>query len=305
MKRLTIILLAVLCLAFNTIQAQELNCTVTINSEQIQGSNKQLFKTLEQSITEFLNQSKWTPMTFATQEKIECSMMILVNQVEGSLYSCEMTLQSKRPVYGTGYSTPLLNFRDKNFVFAYNEFDRLDYQEPTQLTSNLTAMLAYYAYLIIGHDCDSYERLGGTPCFQICEDIANSARSASFDGSEIEGWRAFKSNRNRYALINNLMDEAFRKYREYYYTYHRLGLDEMAQNVANARAKIANEITVLRDANRSRPATFVVNTFLDAKADELVNIFQKGTDKEKKLVYEVLFDIDPTREDLYSKIMQK
>ena len=124
------------------------------------------------------------------------------------------------------------------------------------------------------------------------------------DAAELKGWKAFDSNRNRYALINNLMDEAFKKYREYYYTYHRLGLDMMAANVANARATIADGLPVLREANRARPATYVINTFLDAKADELTNIFMKGTDKEKKSVYEILMDIDPTRNNLYEKIIE-
>lgn len=302
-RRLFIVALLALSTA---VQAQELNCTVTLNTEQIAGSSKQMFQTLQNAISEFLNQTRWTPMTFATQEKIECSMLIVASEVRtDGLYHCEMTLQSRRPVYGSSYSTPVLNFKDKNFNFYYNEFDPLDYHEPTQLTSNLVAMLAYYAYLVIGYDCDSYEKLGGTPYFQVCEAIVNAAQSTSFEGSEILGWKAFDSNRNRYALINNLLDEAFRNYREYFYTYHRLGLDEMAQNVANARARIAGGITILRDANRARPATYAVNVFLDAKADELTQIFAKGTADEKKKVYEVLFDIDPTREELYSKITQK
>lgn len=298
------ILIVLVCMTIG-IMAQELNCTVTFNTEQVPGSNKQIYKTLQQSITEFMNQTKWTPMTFAMQEKIECTMQIVVKQTVGDLHTCEMTLQSRRPVYGSGYTTPLINFRDQSFTFMYAEFDRLDYQQPQQLTTNLVALLAYYAYLIIGHDCDSYQRLGGTPYFQVCEEIVNAAQSASFDGSEMTGWKAFDSNRNRYALINNLLDEAFRGYREYYYTYHRLGLDEMSQNMNNARARIANEIPVLKEANRARPATYVINTFLDAKADELVNIFVKAPDKEKKQVYELLIDIDPTRDNLYSKLNEK
>ena len=166
-----------------------------------------------------------------------------------------------------------------------------------------TAMLAYYCYLIIGHDFDSYQRLGGTPYFSICEDIVNACQSASMDNIEQKGWLAFDSNRNRYALINNLLDEAFKKYRNYYYEYHRLGLDEMINNVTNGRARIAEGLPTLRDAYRARPATYVVNTFLDAKAEELVDIFSKGSDKEKKAVYDILMDIDPTRQNTYDKIL--
>mgnify|MGYP002521156453 FL=1 len=289
----------VLCMC--VAQAQELNCTVTINSDQVPGSNKSVFNTLQSSIEEFINQNRWTNMTFATREKIDCSMMIVVKSVADNQYTCEMQLQSRRPVYNTTYTPPLINFKDNNFNFTYQEYDRLEYQQ-NQFTTNLTAMLAYYCYLIIGYDMDSFSRLGGTPYFKACEDIVSACQSASMESLEQKGWQAFDSNRNRYALINNLMDEAFRKYREYFYEYHRLGLDEMQANVANGRARIAGGIGVLRDANRARPATYVINTFLDAKADELVNIFQKGTDAEKKSVYEILVDIDPTRQATYDKI---
>ena len=149
---------------------------------------------------------------------------------------------------------------------------------------------------------DSFDRLAGTPYFQNCENIVTAAQSASLDESEAKGWKAFDSNHNRYALINNLMDEAFKPYREYVYEYHRLGLDEMINNVANARARIAEGLSVLKDANRARPATYVVTTFLDAKNDELVNIFAGGTSDEKKRVYELLVDLDPTRQAVYDEI---
>ncbi len=284
-----------------SLRAQEINCTVTVNSDQIEGSNKQVYETLKSAIEEYMNQNRWTNMTFAEQEKIECSMMLVVKAVADNMYSCEMTLQSRRPVYGTTYTTPLLNFVDRNFNFTYQEFDRIEYQQ-NQFTTNLTAMLAYYCYLIIGHDMDSYQRLGGTPFFEQCENIVNACQSASMESSEQKGWLAFDSNRNRYALINNLLDEAFKKYRNYYYEYHRLGLDEMSGNVTNGRARIAEGISVLKEAYRARPATYVINTFLDAKADELVDIFKKGTDKEKKEVYELLVDIDPTRQGTYDRM---
>lgn len=295
------IVLGLCSLWFVSAGAQELNCTVTINSDQIEGSNKQVYETLKQGIEEYMNQNRWTNMTFAETEKIECSMLIVVKQVLGNSYSCEMTLQSRRPVYGTTYTTPLLNFKDNAFNFTYQEFDRIEWQQ-NQFTTNLTAMLAYYCYLIIGHDLDSYQRLGGTPCFRMCEEIVNACQSASMEGSEQKGWLAFDSNRNRYALINNLQDEAFKKYRNFYYEYHRLGLDEMSGNVTNGRARIAEGLPVLKEAYRARPATYVINTFLDAKADELVDIFRKGTDKEKKEVYDLLIDIDPTRQNTYDRM---
>ena len=284
-----------------SISAQELNCTVTINSDMIDGSNKQVYETLKTAIEEYISQNRWTNMTYAEQEKIECSMLIVVKAVNDNTYTCEMTLQSRRPVYGTTYTTPLLNFKDNAFNFTYQEFDRIEWQQ-NQFTTNLTAMLAYYCYLIIGHDQDSFQRLGGTPYFEICEQIVSACQSASMDNLEQKGWLAFDSNRNRYALISNLLDESFKKYRNFYYEYHRLGLDEMSGNVANGRARIAEGLPVLKEAYRARPATYVINTFLDAKAEELVDIFKKGTDKEKKTVYDLLTDIDPTRQATYDRM---
>ena len=287
----------------SSLQAQELRCTVTVNSDQVEGSSKQLFETLKSSIESYMNDNRWTNLTYAEKERIECSMLIVVKEVSvDHLFKCEMTLQSRRPVYGTTYTTTLLNFKDNAFNFTYEEYDRIEYQQNT-FTTNLTAMLAYYCYLIIGHDQDSFQRLGGTPYFQQCEQIAQACISASMDNSEQKGWLAFESNRNRFALINNLLDEAFKKYRNYYYEYHRLGLDEMSGNVVNGRARIAEGIPVLKEAYRSRPATYVINTFLDAKAEELVDIFSKGTDKEKKEVYDILLDIDPTRQNTYDRMM--
>lgn len=281
--------------------AQELKCTISINSEQVQGSNKAIFTTLQQSMEEFVNTQRWTNMTFQEKERIECSMMIVVKSVQDNMFVCEFTCQSRRPVFGTTYTTPTLNIKDANFTFTYQEYDRMEFQHNT-FTSNLTALVAYYCYLIIGHDMDSFAKLGGTPYFQICEDIVTSAQSASLDNAEMVGWKAFESNRNRYALTNNLMDEAFKKYRAYYYDYHRHGLDEMVNNVANGRARIAKDIKVLKEAYNARPATYLVGTFLDAKSDELVNIFKSGTADEKKMVYELLMDIDPTRQDTYENI---
>lgn len=283
------------------ISAQELQCTVNINSDQVQGTNKALFTTLKQSIEEFVNTTRWTNMTFQEKERIDCSMLIVVKSVQDNLFNCELTCQSRRPVYGTSYMTPTLNFKDNYFVFSYQEYDRLDYQQ-NMFTSNLTALLAYYCYLIIGHDMDSFSKLGGTPYFQACENIVTAAQSASLDNTEMSGWKAFESNRNRYALINNLMDEAFKKYRTFYYDYHRHGLDEMVSNVANGRARIAKDIEILEEAYNARPATYLVNTFLDAKSDELIDIFKKGTSEEKKMVYELLMDIDPTRQSQYDNI---
>jgi len=283
--------------------AQELNCNVQINSDQIEGSNKSIFNTLQQAIGEFINNRRWTDMTVAQQERIECNMTLIVNAVTDNQISGVLQVQSRRPVYNTSYTTPLLNFRDEKFTFQYTEFEQLEYQENV-FTTNLTSMLAYYVYLIIGYDMDSYSPLGGTPYFQVAENIVLNAQSASLEDAEAAGWKSFSDNRNRYALINNLMDEAFSKYRQFFYAYHRLYLDAMEVNVSNARSKIMAELPVIREANRARPSAVAITAFLDAKGDELVNIFQPAPQAEREAVHEVLMDVDPTRNTLYDKLTQ-
>jgi len=299
MRRLAIYSLLLLTTA---IQAQELKCDVIINHDQVQGTNTQIFTTLEQSIKEFINTQRWTDMTVSERERIECTIMLIISEVttEG-LFKAEMQVQCRRPIYHTSYQSPLVNLKDNNCSFTYQEFDRLEYQ-PTQFTSNLASLIAFYCYYIIAMDADSYSRLGGTPYFQQCENIVTLAQSGSLQDAEATGWQAFNNNRSRYALINQLMDQAFQPFREYIYTYHRLGLDIMSDNVANGRARIAQDIHILQEANRARPATYVVYTYMDAKNDELVQLFQKGTAEEKKLVYDVCMAIDPTRQDQYDKI---
>lgn len=299
MKRLCFVSILLLTALF--VSAQELRCKVTINSDKIEGSNKSVYETLRQTLEEYINTTRWTNLTFAEKERIDCSMMIIVNSVDNNVYHCEMQIQSRRPVYNTAYYSSMVNMRDVQFNFLYQEFDRLEYT-PGVFTTNIAELVAYYCYLLIGYDMDSYSRLGGTPYFQECEGIVSTAQSASIDDAEVKGWKAFDSNRNRYALINNLMDEAFRDFRNYYYEYHRLGLDEMSQNVANGRARIAEGITILRETNKARPATYAINVFLDAKSDELINIFAQGTSQEKDLVYETLNAVDPTRQAQYDKI---
>ena len=286
------------------ISAQELNCNVQINSDQIEGSNKSVFNTLQQSVSEFLNNRRFTDLNFAAEERIDCNMTIIVSSVADNLFTCEMQVQSRRPVFNTTYTTPLLNFRDKNFVFTYAEFDQLEYQQQV-FTTNLTALLAYYAHLIIACDMDSYSPLGGTPYFRIAENIVSTCQVASMGGTEQSGWKAFeRGNNNRYSLINNILDEAFKNYRTYIYNYHRLALDAMTANVENARTKIAEGLPLVRECNRNRPGAVLVSTFLDTKADELVQIFSESEEEEKTTIYELLMDLDPTRNEIYTPLAE-
>jgi hypothetical protein len=280
-------------------QAQELNCTINLNSDQVQGTNKSVFNTLQKSMSEFVNNRKWTELSFSNAERIECTMNIIVKKVDSDVFTSEIQIQSRRPVYNSTYNSPLFNFKDNDFTFNYKEFDQLELNNNT-ITSNLTGVLAYYAYLIIGYDMDSFTRLGGTPFFQSAESIVNAAQ-----GSDLgKGWKAFDSDKNRYALINNILDEAFKKYRNYFYEYHRLGLDEMSSNAANARARIGDGLPILREANRARPSAVVISAFLDAKNDELINIFSKATSKEKTDAIQVLSDINPTQTSRYEQMLK-
>ncbi len=291
-----IVILIVLLFA-GVAEAQELNCTLRVNSDQIQGSNKQVYTTLQKSLTEFVNNRKWTELTYANSERIECTMNIIIKKVEDDVFTAEIQVQSRRPIYNSTYYSPLFNFKDNDFIFNYKEFDQLELNE-NALTSNLTAEIAYYVYIIIGYDMDSYTRLGGTPYFQAAERIVNAAQGSNLG----KGWLAFDSNKNRYALISNILDEAFKKFRNYFYEYHRLGLDEMSTNSANGRARIAEGLPLLREANRARPSAIVISTFLDAKNDELINVFSKGTTKEKTDAIEILSDVNPTQSARYEQL---
>lgn len=281
--------------------AQELNCNVQVNSAQVQVSNNAVFTTLQNAITEFMNGRRWTDMVYTNQERIDCTINILIRTYDESnnKITAEMTVQSRRPVYGSSYNSPVLNLRDTKVEIEYKEFDQLEFVE-NSYTSDLTSILAYYAYLIIGYDQDSFSRLGGTPYFSAAEQIVLTAQNPE---RKEDGWQAdLRDSRNRYAIINNLMDEAFRKYRNYFYEYHRLGLDEMTVNSTNARARISEGLPVLREANRARPSAALIVMFLDAKADELINIFSEATTAEKQKAIEILSDVSPTRTALWEGI---
>lgn len=283
--------------------AQELNCNLTLNTDKLEGTNKQVFTTLEKDLKDFMNSQQWTEMTFADFERIDCNFMIIVNSYANDIVKCELQVQASRPVYNSNYTTTIFNFRDQDFNFTYREFDPIEVNTSTY-ESNLTAVLAYYAYIIIGLDMDSYSRLGGSPLFSAAEQIVTLSQSRSNE-DESKGWKAFDSNKNRYALASNLNDDRFRSIREFFYEYHRLALDNMYANVDNARAKIAAGLPVLREVNRQQPNAVLIVSFLDSKSDELINIFKgHGTAEEKKSVHEILMDLNPTASARYDEILK-
>lgn len=299
MKQLLIILL-LFCSGFLGVHAQELKCNVIVNSDQIAGTNKQVFFTLQKALSEFVNNRRWSDFQYATNEKIECTFVIAVNEQNDNSFKTSLQIQARRPVFNSAYYTSLFNFKDDNFNFEYLEMTQLDFTEGS-FGSNLTAVIAYYCYLIVGYDCDSFTKMGGTPYFIKAEGIVNTAQSQQSE----KGWKAFEDSRNRYALINNLLDDNLKKFREFYYDYHRLGLDEMHNDVGKGTAKIASSIQVLREVNRLRPSCVAISSFLETKADEIVNIFSKAPSKEKTDVYELLMDIDPSQSTKYDPIINQ
>lgn len=284
-----------------TIQAQELNAHVTINSSKIPGTNKQVFTTLEGALTEFINNHKWTELTYAVNEKIDCNFQIIIQDYTDDRIKSTIQVSASRPIYGSSYTSSLINFMDKEFYFNYVEFDPIEVSD-NQYESNLSAVIAYYAYVIIGLDLDSYSKYQGTPAFQIAEQICNTMQSGS---GETAGWKAFDNDKNRYALISNLMDERFKPMREFYYSYHRLGLDIMQKNPTNGRGIIAKGLPILLSTQKDAPSGIWLQTFVETKADEIVNIFaKKGTQSEKDEAYDIMMSLDPTHVNIYDKIKQ-
>ena len=277
--------------------AGELNCKVTVNSDQIAGTSKSIFTTLEKSITEFVNERQWTDHEYAVEERIECSMMILVNNYNNGSFSCNIQVNANRPVYGTNYKCPIYSFNDAHFAFNYNENDALNFDE-NSFSDNLTAVLAYYAYMIIATDLDTFSPLGGTAIYKKAESIVNQAQSTNENG-----WRAFEDSGNRYAVISNILDDALTEYRKYLYTYHRLGLDEMSIAAAKSRATITEGLKTLKTVYKNHPSSSVVLTpFLEAKLDEIINIYSKGSNEECNTAYDVLSYIIPTSQHRFNSL---
>lgn len=268
--------------------AQELNVRITVNGDKIANANKSVFTTLQNALTEFINNRKWTDATFAVNERIDCSMTIIVNEMEESSFKGEIQVQARRPVYNSSYTTTLLNFRDQQFDFEYMEGEPLEYQE-NMLTGNLTATVVFYIYIILGLDFDSFSPLGGTAYIQQAQQIVSLAQSQSWSG-----WKAFDSNRNRHAVATALQDNASEAFRNLWYTYHRKGLDEMAANADRGRTTIIEALPALQEVKKARPTSVLLQMFSDAKLDEIVLIYSKATTQEKQSGYKLLQEIYPT-----------
>ncbi|MFL5762899.1 MAG: DUF4835 family protein [Bacteroidia bacterium] len=277
--------------------AQELNCQVQVLSSQIAGTDKRVFESMQTAIYEFMNTRKWTNENFKIEERIDCSILINITEKLGNdEYKGTLQIQSRRPVYKTSYNTALLNFNDNDIVFKFLADQPLEYQENTY-TSNISSVLAFYAYYVIGLDYDSFSPSGGTTYFQKALGVVNNAQ-----GSGYEGWKAFDSDKNRYWLINNILDATFVGLRETMYNYHRKGLDVMYENKDAGRAAILESLQNLKKVHQVKPLSFSMQVFFIAKNDEIVNIFSGGFSDEKAQVVQLLNEIDPTNSNKYAKI---
>lgn len=267
----------------------ELNARVTINSDKVQGSDKQVFTTLQEALMEFINNRRWTDATFGINERIDCSFTIIISEQTDNSFTGEIQVQASRPVYNSSYTTNLFNFRDTELNFEYTQFEPLEYTENT-LNSNLTATIVYYIYIILGLDFDSFSPLGGRVYFDQAQQIVNLAQS---QGSW-NGWRAFEKDDNRHGLITALTDNASETFRNFWYTYHRKGLDEMAGNPDRGRTTIIEALPALQEVKSVRPTSVLLRLFSDSKLDELVLIYSKATTQEKQAGYKLLFGLYPT-----------
>lgn len=269
--------------------AQELNARVEVNAQQIEGMNKDLFNTLQSDLGEYLNSHKWTDAVFNNEERIDCSFILTIDNVSGNSMSGSLQVSASRTVFNSSYSTPLFNFKDNNFTFNYAQYDRLEFNE-NAYESNLMSIVAFYSYIILGIDFDTFSRFGGQKYFEKAETVAALARS-----SEDEGWQAYKSDNNRYALISNYMDSNLRGLREMFYDYHRLGLDMMSQNVENGKAQILSGLPSLQSMNSAKPFSVALQNFTECKLNELVDMFRNSPASDKQKVYEILSAVLPTQ----------
>jgi len=271
-----------------------------VSSAQLEGTDKRVFQELQTSLYEFINDRVWTNYQFSQEERIECSFMLtLQERLASNEYTGRLNIVYRRPVYKTSYDTPMFNYMDKNVRFKYTQGEPLIYADNT-FSSNITSLFAFYLYIILGMDFDSFAPLGGTQFFHKAQSVVNSAQSA------VEpGWKSFESMQNRYWLIENLMNSSYSSLRQYYYKYHRRGLDVMADNVDIGRSSITESLEDLRKANRQKPGLFLLQLIMDAKRDELRNIYMEASQIEKTKVVNILSEIDPSNASSYQKILSE
>ena len=288
-------------LTATTARAQELQAKVNINSQQVEGTDKSVFENLQQTLEQFINERQWTELQFQKNERIQVTFNVTISKYDKdqNRFTCSAMIQANRPVYNSAYNTTLYNNKDADFSFDFAQFDQLIFNDE-QVDNQLTALIAYYAYLIIGLDLDSFSPLGGTDILQRCMQLTNNAQDFGFTG-----WKAFDNSRNRFAIINDYLDEAMKPFRQLQYDYYRTGLDEMANNAERGRTNITTALENLKQAHQEKPLSLLPQIWTDYKRDELVNIYKgKGTQKEKEAVYDLLLNINASQNDAWNKIKQ-
>ena len=297
MKKLALSIL-IFCCALG-LSAQDLNARVQVLTPKIQTSNKRVFQTLENAMKDFLNGRKWAADQILPAERIDCTFTVNITAWDGSsAFSAELQVQSSRPIYNSSYTTTLMNVSDKDFDFTYTEGQTIDYTDQT-FQNNLSAVMAYYAYVIVGMDYDSFAKFSGSPYFAAAQNIVTNAQSTSF-----KGWKAFDSNLNRYWLVENLNNKIYSNLRSFMYDYHRNGLDLMADNATKGRKVIAGILPVLSQIDRQRIGAMWPTVFFSAKADELVSLFSNAGLQEKNQAMNVLSAADPANGNKY-QLLQK
>lgn len=281
--------------------AQELQVKVTINSSQVEGSDKSVFENLQQTLEQWMNDRQWTELQFQQNERINVTFNITVQKYDkgNNRFTCTAMIQANRPVYNSAYTTTLYNNKDGDFNFDFVQFDQLNFREEV-IDNQLTALMAYYAYLIIGLDLDSFGPMAGTEILQRCMNLTNNAQDLGFPG-----WKAFEDSRNRFAIINDYLDEAMKPFRQLQYDYYRKGLDEMSNNAERGRTNVSEALELLKQAHQDKPLSLLPQIWTDYKRDELANIYKdKGTQKEKEAVYNILFNLNASQSNAWEKIKE-
>jgi len=303
LKKIQGLSFSILFLTVLQVNSQELNCSVQVSAQRIQGSNRQVFQTMQRAIYEFMNNTVWTNHVYTYSERIDCSIIFnLTEQLSADEFRGTLQIISRRPVYNTTYNTTMLNFVDNNIQFRYVEFQPLEF-DLTMHRSNLVSLLSYYAYLILGFDYDSFSSRGGTEMFEVCERIVNNAQNAPEPG-----WKPYDGsrNRNRYWLVNNVLNREYSNVRDFIYRYHINGLDRLESSVTEARSGMIESLRLLQDVYRARPDPFMyyMTIVMEAKKDELINIFSDAFPEEKSRAVQILAEIDPANKSDYEKIQQ-
>ncbi|MAP81003.1 MAG: DUF4835 domain-containing protein [Aequorivita sp.] len=276
--------------------AQELNCSVSIDAEQTGQPNLQIFRTLETQLREFVNNTKWTNKVYKNQERIDCNMTLVISEYDGDSFTATLQIQSSRPVFQSTYDTPVYNYFDRQVKFSYKEFEPLNFNI-NSFESNLVSVVAFHVYTIIGLDADTFELNGGEPYFEIAKQITNTAASSNF-----QGWKANDGNQSRYRYNDALLSSVYKEFHSVMYQYHREGLDVMASDQKKAKQTIAAAINDLKGINDRRPNSFLVRTFFDAKSDEIQAIFSGGPQVDITTLVENLNRLAPTKRSNWSEI---